>query len=85
MTRRRDWDMVWSRHAPADIANEMLAIAARRGQCHAYVHGDVMLLHADMIEEWRDDLTAVAEPGTSHRKIVEKLVEGFEASKGDSP
>lgn len=85
MTRRRDWPMVWSHHAPADIAKEMLAIAARRGQCYAYVHGDMMMLHAEMIEDWRDDLTAIAEPGTSNRQIVEKLVEGFDASKGDSP
>lgn len=85
MTRRRDWDMVWAHHAPADIATEMLAIASRRGHCYAYVHGDVMLLHADMIEEWRDDLTAVAERGTPHRRIVERLVEGFDASKGDTP
>ena len=67
-----------ARHAPADIANEMLAIAARRGQCHAYVHGDVMLLHSCDLDTLKkgDALGALVDAKTLEVDEEEVAIEG---------
>ena len=80
---RHDWPILWANHAPAEIVTRMIGMALRTGASYAYVHGDHLLLSETEIADFSDDLTAVAEPGTSHRLIRDKLIEGFDAARGD--
>lgn len=80
---RHDWPITWANHSPAELVTRMIAMALRTGASYAYVYGDLMLISETEIEHYSDDLTAIAERGTSHRQIRNKLIEGFDASKAD--
>lgn len=82
---QRDWPIIWRNVAPAHLATDILGIALKRGQCVAYVHGDRAYITPDFIAEYGDDIALVAEPQTSLREIIAKLVEAFDCSKGDRP
>ena len=82
---QRDWPIIWRNVAPAHLAADILSVASKRGQCVAYVHGDRAYITPEYIAEYGDDMALVASSRTSLREVIAKLIEAFDASKGDSP